>query len=82
MFERFLNTPLQSIGVTVFAQIMTLPFTRFFISETFISNTRLKLTKNQSNPKQQAEVAILEFANYSHSLFTLSIKNNRAYSKI
>ena len=41
--------------------------TRFFISNTFIGNTRLKLAKNQANGKQH-----LLFEFYSHSSFTLS----------
>ena len=39
----------------------------FFISNTFISNARLKLTKNQANAKQHAEAELLLFGNYSHS---------------
>ena len=52
-----------------------------FISNTFISNTRLKLAKNQANAKQNPEAELLLFENYSHSSSTLSSKNNRTYSK-
>ena len=54
---------------------------RFSISNTFISNARLKLVKNQANAKQHPEAKLLTFENYSHSSSTLSIKNNRTYSK-
>ena len=53
----------------------------FFASNTFLSNARLKLAKNQANAKQQSETELLLFENYSHSSSTLSPKNNRAYSK-
>ena len=52
----------------------------FFISNTFISNTRLKLAKNQAKAKQHSETELSLFENYSLSLFTLSFENNR-YSK-
>ena len=55
--------------------------TRFFISNTFISNDRLKLAKKQANAKQHPEAELLLFENYSHSSYTLSSKNNRTYSK-
>ena len=35
----------------------------FFISNTFISNTRLKLVKNQAKAKQHPEVELLLFEN-------------------
>ena len=53
----------------------------FFISNTFVSNARVILEKNQANAKQHPEAELLLFENYSHSSFTLSPKNNRAYSK-
>ena len=53
----------------------------FFISNSFISNSRLKLTKNQANAKQHPEAELLTFGNYSDFSFTLSTKNNRTYSK-
>ena len=57
------------------------PATRFFISNTFISNARLKLPINQANAKQQPEAELLLSENYSHSSSTLSSKNDRTYSK-
>ena len=53
----------------------------FFISNTFISNTRLKLAKNQVNGKQHSEAKLFLFEIYSHSSFTLSSEDNRTYSK-
>ena len=53
----------------------------FFICNTFISNARLKLAKNQANAKQHPETRLLPFENYSHSSYTLSSKNNGTYSK-
>ena len=50
-------------------------YTRFFISNTFISSARLKLAKNQGKAKQQAE--LLLFENYSLSSSMLSFTNNR-----
>ena len=55
--------------------------TLLFISNTFISNARLKLAKNQGNVKQHREAEILLYENYSHSSSTLSSKSNRTYSK-
>ena len=49
----------------------------FFISNTFISNAKLKLAKNQANAEQHPEVELLLFENYSLS----PSKNNRTYSK-
>ena len=56
-------------------------YTLFFISNNFISNARLKLAKNQAHVKQHPEAELWLFENYSHSLSTLSSKNNRTYSK-
>ena len=53
----------------------------FFISNTFISNARLKLKKNQAKTKQHADAELLLFENYVHSSSTLSSKDNRRYSK-
>ena len=53
----------------------------FFISNTFISNTRVKLAKNQENGKQHPEAELLLFNNYSYSSFLLLSRNNRIYSK-
>ena len=53
-------------------------YTRFFlISNTFISNVRLKLTKARQHP----EAELLLFENYLLSSFLLSFKNNKRYSK-
>ena len=51
----------------------------FFISNTFISNAKLKLAKNQANAKQHPEVERL--TSYWHSSSTLSSNNSRACSK-
>ena len=53
----------------------------FFICNTFISNARLKLAKNQANAKQHPEPVILLFENYWHFSSMLLTKSNRAYSK-
>ena len=53
----------------------------FFISNTFISNVRLKLAKNQVIAKQHPEIELLLFENYLHSSSMLSFKNNRTFSK-
>ena len=53
----------------------------FFISNTFLSNTRLKLAKNQANAEQHPEAELLLFENYSHSSVMLSSKLSRTYSK-
>ena len=53
----------------------------FYISNTFISNARLKLAKDQAKAKQHPESERLLFENYSLSLSRLSPKNNRRYSK-
>ena len=55
--------------------------TRFFISNTFISNARLKLANNQSNAKQHPEVKLLLFENYFFSSPMLLSKNIRTFSK-
>ena len=53
----------------------------FFISNTFMTNVRLKLAKSQANAKQHPEAKLLLFENYSYSSSTISSKNNRTYSK-
>ena len=53
-------------------------YTVFFISNTFISNARLKLTKNHSTPCGWTFAIWKSFAFFSS---TLSSKNNRRYSK-
>ena len=45
-----------------------------FIRNTFKSNARLKLAKNQANAKPQHDAELLLFENYSHSSSTLSPK--------
>ena len=58
-----------------------LSITLFYISNTSISNARLKLAKNQANAEQHPVAELLLFENYSHSSPTLSTKNNRIYSE-
>ena len=58
-----------------------LKYMLFFISNTFISNVRLKLVKNQANTKKHSEAEFLLFENYLHSSSTLASKNNRRWSK-
>ena len=53
----------------------------FFISNTFISNIRLKLAKNQEKAKQHPDAELLLFEDHSLSSSSLSFKNSRAYSK-
>ena len=55
--------------------------TRFFISNTLISNARVILAKNQADTKQHPEAELLLFENYSLFSSTLSSKNNRRYSE-
>ena len=61
--------------------IIELHIHAFYISNTFISNTRFKLVKNQAYATQHPEAELLAFGNNLHSAFTLSTKNNRTYSK-
>ena len=51
------------------------------MSNTFISNTRLKLVKNRAKAKQHAEAELLLLENYVVSSSTLSSKDSRRYSK-
>ena len=60
--------------------IITFEYTLFYITNTLISNTRLKLTKNQANAKQHPESEPLLFENCSCYSFKLSSKNNTTYS--
>ena len=53
----------------------------FFISNTFISNARLKMAKNQANAKQHPEAELLLFENLLHSSSTLPSKINGTYTK-
>ena len=58
--------------------LLGLDSTRFFyISNIFISNTRLKLAKNQAYAKQHTEAEVVLFEHYARSSSTLSSKNNR-----
>ena len=50
-----------------------------FISNTFRSNPRLKLTKNQAYANQHPEAELLTFEIYFNSSSTLSSNNNRTY---
>ena len=52
-----------------------------FIGNTFLSNARLKLGKNQANAKQHPEAELLLLENYLHSSYMLSSQNNTTYSK-
>ena len=53
-------------------------YTLFYISNTFISNARLKLATNQANAKQHPEAGVLKlFALFIHVI----IQNKRTYSK-
>ena len=48
----------------------------FFITHFFISNTRMKLAKNQAKSKQHPVAELLLFETCLLSLSTLSSKNN------
>ena len=50
-----------------------------FLSNTFISNARLKLAKNQANAKQRSEAESLLLKNYSHSSSMWSFKNDKIF---
>ena len=56
-------------------------YTHFLISNTFISNTRLKLAKNQLNAKLNLEAELLLLEKYSYFSSSLSSKNNGPYSE-
>ena len=67
---------------SVFSRFSNMLHTLFlYISSTFESNTRLKLTKNQARAKQHPEAELLLFENYLLSSSMLSSKNNRTCSK-
>ena len=53
----------------------------FIISNTLISNIRLKLTKNQAKTKQHSEAKLLLFENYLPASSMLSSKANMKFSK-
>ena len=48
-----------------FDQFLVIQSTHFFISNTLIRNTRLKLAKNQVNGKRHPEAELSLFENYS-----------------
>ena len=52
-----------------------------FVSNTFVSNTRLKLAKNQAKSKQNPDAELLPFENYTLSPFMLPSKTDTRYSK-
>ena len=54
-------------------------YARFFTSNTFISNARLKFAKKLANAKQHLEAELLLFENYSYSSSALSSKKNKTY---
>ena len=56
-------------------------YTLFFISNTFISNARLKLEKNEANTKQHFEAEHSLFENYSLSSSTWPSKNSKKCRK-
>ena len=51
----------------------------FFVSNTFISNTSLKLAKNQEKAKQHPKAELLLSENHLLYLSTFSSKNNRRF---
>ena len=53
----------------------------FFISNTFISKTRLKFIKNQAKAKQHHEAELFILREHSLSLSSSSSKENGAYPK-
>ena len=55
--------------------------TFFLVSNTFISNARLKLTKIQASAKQHAKDELYVFENLSLFSSMLSSKNNRTHSQ-
>ena len=60
------------------------PTTGFFYTVNkffYISNTRLKLTKNQAKAKNLSEAELLLFENYPLSSSILSSKTNMCYLK-
>ena len=56
---------------------VTLVYTFLFTSNTFKSNARPKLAKNQAIANRHPEAELLLFENYSLSLSTLSSKNDK-----
>ena len=68
-------------SVKKYLQDTNILYTLFLISQTFISNTRPKLTKSQAKAKQHPEAEFLLFENYSLFSFMSSPKINKRYSK-
>ena len=66
-------------NVFIAVKFVVIIFSCFY--NTFISNARLKLTKNQANAKEHPEAELLLLENYSNSSSKLSSKDNRTYSK-
>ena len=72
-----------SVGtsVTTITNNWTTPHKFSYISNFFISNSRLKLAENIARAKQQPEAELMLFENYTLSSSTLSSQNNKAYFK-
>ena len=51
------------------------------MSNTFMSNARLKLAKNQANTEQRPKAEFFLFENYSNSSSLLSSRNKMTHSK-
>ena len=58
---------------------VTLVYTFLFTSNTFKSNAKPKLAKNQAIANRHPEAELLLFENYSLSLSTLSSKNDKDF---
>ena len=54
-------------------------YTLFFYKQHFYKQLQAETAKNQANAKQHTEAELLVFENYSHSSFTLSLKNKMTY---
>ena len=63
-------------------EVEIMPACFLLISNTFISNVKLKLAKNQANGTQNSEAELLLFENYSYSSSMLSSrKKMRQFAK-
>ena len=67
------------IGISIMKELRIVVYISQLLYVLFISNTRLKLAKNQAKAKQP-EAELLLFENYSLSSFMLS-KNDKRYLK-
>ena len=76
-FSTRLCLSIACLCLSILLSYLRLYTTHFF----YISNTRLKLAKNQAKAKQHPEAELLLFEKYSHSLSILSSKNNKKYSE-